>query len=147
VGTGGTTTNIGTTSTYTVQIADVGSTITVTVTRAGYTGSVTSSATGTVPTPTLTGTIEYTGRNAGAGYTSFIVNNRVDANIRNSNYSGSLSYQWQSNYIGGSGNWSNIGGATIWYYTPTSTGTYRVVVTCTGFNGSITGGAITIVSN
>jgi len=44
-------TNIGTNSNiYTIQIADVGSTITVTVTRAGYSGSVVSN-----PTATITG--------------------------------------------------------------------------------------------
>ena len=46
----GSTTSIGTNSTYTVQKADEGSTISVTVTRSGYSGSVTSASTVTVPT-------------------------------------------------------------------------------------------------
>ena len=48
-------TTIGTnSSTYQVQMPDVGSTITVTVTRAGYSGSVTSDPTAAVPSPNQT---------------------------------------------------------------------------------------------
>ena len=58
-------THIGTNrDTYTVQVADIGSTITVTMTRNGYTGSATSSATSVVTTatlPVLTGTVSISG--------------------------------------------------------------------------------------
>jgi hypothetical protein len=76
-------------STYTVQSADVGSTITVTVTRSGYSGSVTSSPTTAVTDssfPALTGTVSISGT-AQVGQT-------LTVNTGNLGGSGDISYQW-----------------------------------------------------
>ena len=91
------TTNIGTNSrTYTVQAADIDSTITVTVTRSRNSGSVTSEATDTILWPFLTGTvsIEIT---KGTVLFSAKAGDTLTANTDNLGGSGTISYQWKRN--------------------------------------------------
>jgi len=83
---GGTNIAEATGTTYTVQHADVGSTITVTVTRTGNVGSVTSTPTDTVIIPPLTGTVEITGT-LRAGQT-------LIANTVGLGGTGAISHQW-----------------------------------------------------
>lgn len=79
------TTNIGTNNTYTIQSADIGSTITVTVTRIGNSGYITSSATPTIGV--LTGTVNITG--------TAYVGETLTANTASLGGSGTISYQWR----------------------------------------------------
>jgi hypothetical protein len=121
-------TDVGTnSSTYTVVVADVGSTITVTVTRLPiYTGSVTSLATATVPKPVMTGTVTITGT-ADEGYT-------LTANTTNLSGTGTLSYQWKrgATVIG-----TNSSTYTVQFADSNSTVT--VTVTRVGYDGEAIG--------
>jgi len=81
---------IGTGSSYTVQLSDVGSTITVTVTRSGYAGSIASNPTDVITNsnlPALTGTVSIIGFAA--------VEETLIADTSSLDGSGTISYQWK----------------------------------------------------
>jgi hypothetical protein len=70
---------------YTVQAADVGSTITVTVTRTGYSGSATSLPTAVIPAPIGSG--QYAGKDVlGNSYSLSVGSDASRAAIRNDRY-------------------------------------------------------------
>jgi hypothetical protein len=111
-----------TSSTYSVQVADVGSTISVRVTRAGNSGSVDSSPTGTVPLGSVT--ITATG--------AVRVGQELRANIDNLGGSGTTSYQWRRGT-------TNIGTNNIAYVVQHADVGSTITVTVTrGTMGSVT---------
>jgi hypothetical protein len=119
--------------TYTVESADVGSTITVTVTRSENSGSVTSAATAVVTAGTLTGTVSISGT-AQVGMT-------LTANTNNLNGSGTFTYQWKKSGIA-------ISGANSSLYKVESTDigySITVTVTVSGYSGSITSAPTAVV--
>jgi len=112
-------------STYTVQQADVNSTITVTVTRSGYSGSVSGSV--FVP-PVLTGTVAITIND------TFKEGVTLGVNITNLYGDGTISYQWKREG-------TDITGAKSSTYELTSSdigSTITVTVTRIGYLGSVT---------
>jgi hypothetical protein len=138
VGTGGSTTNIGTNSnTYTVQSADVGYSITVTVTRVNNDGSVTSSSTNEVRA-TLTGTVTITGPlQPQPGGT-------LTADTSALGGGGTISYQWNRNGTAISGATGNT--YTVQYADQSSTiSTITVTVTRANNYGSVTSNSVAIL--
>ena len=126
--------NIGSnSSSYTVQSADVGSTINVTVTRTGFTGSIPSEPTSTVIFPLLTGTVNITG--------TVQVGQNLTANTNLLNGSGTISYQWMRGgtvNIGTNSNTYNLQAADVG-------STITVVVTRASNSGSVTSNPTAIV--
>jgi hypothetical protein len=126
-------TNVGTnSSTYTVQIADVGSTITVTVTRQYYTDSVSSLATATVPVPVLSGTVTISG--------TLKERQTLTAVTTALNGTGTLSYQWKRGA-------TNVGTNSSTYIVQFADvgSTITVTVTRAGYSGSVTSPATAAV--
>jgi len=127
--------NIGTnSSTYTVQVTDVGSTITVTVTRSDNSGSVTSDQTVIVTDtrPPLTGTVSITG--------TAQVGQILTADTTNLGGSGTISYQWKRGTI-------NIGTNSDTYTIQSADAGSTIIVTVsrTGYSGSVTSPATATV--
>jgi hypothetical protein len=127
----GTTTNIGTDSTYLVQAADEGSTITVTVTRSGFSGNKTSGPTATVTaegTPDLTGEVSISGT-AKVGETLTAVTTALEGE-------GEITYLWKR--ISGE-TITDIGTDSTYLVQAADAGsTITVTVTRSGFSGSKT---------
>jgi uncharacterized protein YaiE (UPF0345 family) len=122
----GTSTEIGTNSTYVIQAEDLGSTITVTVTRSGYTGSKTSEPTAAVALPDLTGTVSITGT-AEVGQTLTAITTSLGGS------GGTISYQWKR---GGTDIGTN--NSTYAIVVADVSSTITVTVTRSGYSGSIT---------
>jgi hypothetical protein len=127
----GTTTDIGTNSTYAVQAADEGFTITVTVTRSGYSGSKTSGPTATVTAAgsgdtDLTGTVSISGT-ARVGETLTAVTTALGG-------SGTITYQWNSEETAIPG----ANSSTYLVQAADEGSTITVTVTRSGFSGSKT---------
>ncbi|MCL2206973.1 MAG: hypothetical protein FWB90_02635 [Fibromonadales bacterium] len=121
--------NIGTNaSTYTVQAADIGSTISVTVTRSKNSGYINSEQTPTVIYPLLTGTVSIVGvPEAGEELT-------VD--ITGLGGSGDISYQWMFEDL------VIISNSNSYTVKEADAGkTITVIVTRSGYSGSITDNA------
>jgi hypothetical protein len=129
VGTDDSTTDVGTnSSTYTVQSADVGSTITVTVTRANNSGSVSSDPTDTVTLPPLTVTASISGT-AEVGQT-------LTANLT-SYPVGTLRFQWKRVETGGSTTDVGTNSSTYVVQSADVGCTIIVTVTISGYAGSV----------
>jgi len=121
---------IGTSSSYTVQAADVGSTITVTVTRSDNSGHVISDPVVVIDPSlsTLSGTITI------SPDTGVIIGTELTATY---NGNETVSYQWKKDGV-------NVG-INSNKYTPTEAGSYAVTVNVTGYNPK-TSNSVTVTS-
>jgi hypothetical protein len=132
VAVGGGETNVGNTSTYIVQPADLGNTLTVTVTRDGYSDSVISEPLAVLPR--LTGTVTISG-NAVAGQTLTAVTTGLDG-------TGIITYQWTRGGVIPVGINSSI------YTLQSADAGFALTVTVTrsGYSGSVTSEPTAVVT-
>ena len=118
---------IGTSGTYAVAAADIGSTITVTVTRSGNSGHVISNPTDVIidpSLPALTGTVTISGT-AEVGQTLTAVTTALEG-------TGTITYQWKRGT-------TDIGTSSTYAVAAADVGsTITVTVTRAGYNGSVT---------
>jgi uncharacterized repeat protein (TIGR02543 family) len=122
---------IGTNSnTYTVQSADLGSTIIVTVRRSGYTGNVTSTPTAGIGLPMLTGTVSIIGT-AEVGQTLTATTDLLSG-------SGTIFYQWKKRTSNGVTEKIGTNSDTYTVQFADLGSTITVTVTCSDFTGSVT---------
>jgi hypothetical protein len=124
-------------NTYTVQAADIGSTITVTVTRSGYSGNITSAPTAVVTSPelpALIGTVSISGT-AQVGQT-------LTANTGSLGGSGTISYEWKRGT-------DDIGAHSSTYIIQAADvgSAITVTVTRSGYSGSITSAPTAVVTD
>jgi len=119
-------------SSYTVQVADVGSTITVTLTCSGYSGSLTSSPTATVPPPppTLTGTVTIIGTG--------LVRETLTVDTNNLGGNGTINYQWLRTHSSYDDSYIGINNNVYVVQSSDIGSTITVIVTRSGNSGSIT---------